>query len=91
MTHPATASGHPTRCWTLDGHERCALLAAAAQADNRAAHLSGRARLFRELLVALDRGEIRVEEIPPGALDAALQVLGVELPSTITWHPGSRR
>lgn len=62
MTNP-----HPSRCWHLPGHERCALEHAAVRAVNVAAHATGRVALFR---AALDS-----ESIDPAVLDLALQQL----------------
>lgn len=77
---------HPLRCWTEPGHERCALRAAANLTEQRAAHHTGRARLFRAALGDLAAG-VPVADIQPGILDAARRVMGEPMPTSVVRWP----
>ena len=64
-------TAHPLRCWTWEGHERCAFEHAASRARLQAAHAAGREKLFRDQLTRLEHGLLPDQY----ALDAAVAVL----------------
>jgi hypothetical protein len=55
---------HPVRCWLFDGHERCAVRAAAQHAENRAAWLRSNERNPTAEAVATALAQLNSQ--PPG-------------------------
>jgi hypothetical protein len=55
---------HPVRCWLYDGHERCAVRAAAQHAENRAAWL--RANDRNPTAEAVATALAQLNSTPPG-------------------------
>jgi hypothetical protein len=55
---------HPVRCWLFDGHERCAVRAAAQHAENRAAWLRSNERTPTAEAVATALAQLNSQ--PPG-------------------------